>query len=123
MEPIPDQPLTVLVSNFTNALHKLLEHMKIAWTEPLPDYYVPLKDPVCTRSLTKPITAVQRDELRLNKRRFACMQFHFAQSQRSAVNDTKDWQETVQIGTAFEDRRDKVPEVLEPHQKEVGRPR
>ena len=60
------------------------------------------------------IAAVGNDVLRLKKRRFACVQSHVAQSQKKAINDARDWHETVQIGSAFEDRRDEVLQVLEP---------
>ena len=117
MEVIPNQPFTILVSNFTNAPRKLPKHMTIAWAEPPPDYYVPLADTACTEAPVETVAAVQRDELRLSKRRSACVQSHVTQSHKKAITEARDWHETVQIGSAFEDRRDEVLQVLEPHHK------
>ena len=71
MEEIPDKPLTILVRNFTNATRRLPKHMTVAWTEPLPDNYVPIVDTVRTEEHTETLDAIQWDELRLTKRRSA----------------------------------------------------
>ena len=39
------------------------------------------------------------------------------QSQKNAIKEARDWHETVQNGSTFEDRRDEVLQVLEPHHK------
>ena len=37
--------------------------------------------------------------------------------QKKAINDARDWHETAQIGSAFEDEREEVLQVLEPRHK------
>ena len=117
MEVIPDQPLTILLRNFTNAPRTLPKHMTIVWAEHPLDYYVPLVDTVHTEAPIETEAPVQRDELRLRKRRSACVQSHITQSQKKATNEARDWNETVQIDSTFEYRREEVLQLLEPHHK------
>ena len=82
MEVVPDLPFTMMMRNFTNAPHRLPKHMKIAWAEPPPDYYVPLLETVRTEATIDAVTTVQSDELRFSKRQSACLQSYVTQSQR-----------------------------------------
>ena len=84
MEVIPDQPFTILVSNFTNSSRRLPKHMKIAWAEHSLHYYVLLAETVLTEAYADTVSTVQRDEPRLSKLRSACLQSHIAQSQRES---------------------------------------
>ena len=91
--------------------------MRIARNELPPDYNVHMEDPVCRCSPYEPIIDVQRDELRLNRRCYACVESKVAQSKKRAANDAKDWQETVKGGSAFGVRRDEVLKVPESYGK------
>ena len=103
MEVILDQPFTILVTNFTNAPRRLSKYMKISWARPSLDNYVPLPKTIYTDALVNTIATVERDEFRLRKLKPICVQSHVAQSQKEVIIDTKDWHDTVQIGSAFED--------------------
>ena len=111
------QPFTILVSNFTHAPQQLSKYAIVAWADQAPEYYVPLDIPWSTRTSTEVITAVGNEELRLTQNRSACVQSHLARSQKKAIDDARDWRETVQVGSAFEDRRSDVLHVLEPLHK------
>ena len=79
--------------------------MNIAWAHPLPEFYVPVAQSERTETAVETITMVQNDELGLTKKQSACIQSHVVQSVKKAADDANDWHDTVQIGSAYEDRR------------------
>ena len=117
MDAVPGQRFTILLSNFTRAPQQLPKHTLIAWAAPAPDYHVPLDMPLSTNVPDEAIATIRNDELRLTKRRSACIESHATQSKKKATDDDKDWHDTVQIGSAFEDRLPEVLLVLEPFHK------
>ena len=88
----------ILVSNFTNVPQHLSKNTLVACAGPTSEHHVPMHIPLSTKPPTEAIATVNNNELRLTKRRSACVQSHVPQSQKRAINDARDWHETVQIG-------------------------